>query len=326
MPASPRGYHTLSEYRDCPRKFFLHRVCGLEPQNESPSLIVGRLIHEAQEGVFNEWKDSGDVDVPGSLERLEQRISGFKDMFYEEADFEKARFETYHGFRRWCETMLPGDMKTLVPIRAEWPLKVALSDGYELTGRLDRVYWDKEGEELLIMDTKTTRWSVDAVVRAFEYDDQATLYEALLRNVPEIDVVGFGKVVPCEVTIAVMPDVLNLKTKPPSCARPLSVRKSGQDWHAFEEGARGTLHDIRHKLSSYYEDPEAPFFYFPCHASTCAKFGCGYGELCVVEDINPGTPALPGFIKVDPNCEIFFERTVDIESANQYDDRGDVDV
>lgn len=328
MPASPRGYHTITEYRDCPRRFFLHRVCGFEPLIERPSLIVGRMIHEAQELIFDDWKANGaeNVQVSEHLKALTERLIPMKDTFFEEEDYGKACYEVQQGMKRWCETMLPGDMHSLIPIRSEWPLKVALSDGFEITGRLDRVYWDKEGEELLIMDTKTTRWGVDSVVKAFEYDDQATVYEALLRAVPPFELEGVGLIDPKRSTIAVLPDVLNLKTKPPSCARPVCVRKSYGEWLAFEEGARGTLQDIRFKITSYFDDAEAPFFYFPCHASTCAKFGCDYGELCTVDEINPGTPALPGFAKVEPSHRIFFEKEVDIDNTNQYDDRGGTDV
>lgn len=329
MPASPRGYHTLTEYRDCPRRFFLHRVCGLEPQKDRSSLITGRLIHEFQEGVFNLMKNKREVDGEALLRELDAVFDTNREAFYAEEDFIKARREVLGGCSQWLRTFYEQDSLNLIPIQAEWLLKTKVGGGYDLTGRLDRVYWSKEDNEFVIMDTKTTRWGAYTVEKAFALDDQATVYERLLRTAGPINIPDVGVRDPMKCTIAVIPDIMDLKPKTPSCLRTVVIRKNNVHWIQFSVGAYRTLQDIQESISGYNsylaDNGQAdPFYYFPCHASTCSKFGCDYADLCKSEEIDPSTEALPGFIKIVPNTEVFFVKEIDISSSSPYTDEGGV--
>jgi len=328
VPASPRGYHTLTEYRDCPRKFFLHRMCGLEPQKDRSSLITGRLIHEFQEGVFNLMKNKLGVDEEALLTELDEVLNSNREAFYAEEDFVKARREVLSGCSQWFKTFYTQDALNLVPLHAEWLLKTKIEEDYDLTGRLDRVYWSREDNEFVIMDTKTTRWGAYTVEKAFALDDQATVYERLLKTAGPINIPDVGVRDPMDCTIAIIPDIMDLKPKTPVCLRTVVIRKNNAHWMQFSLGASRTLQDIQSSIRGYEFDQQEgypnPFYNFPCHASTCSKFGCDYADLCKVTEIDPFTEALPGFIKVEPTPDLFFAKEIDISSSSLYTDEGGV--
>lgn len=329
MPASPRGYHTLTEYRDCPRRFFLHRVCGIEPKQEKSHLIRGRLIHEFQEKVFDFQKSHTEFDSDQLLEEIHYELEQERNSFYAEEDYIKAKGEILGSCFQWYKTFYEQDKRNLIPINSEWLLKTQLSSGYDITGRLDRVYWSIEDEEFAIYDTKTSRWGAYSVEKAFSLDDQATVYERLLRTAGPIQVEGVGEKDPQTSTIAVIPDIIDLKKKTPTCLRTICIRKNNAHWNQFDAGACKTLRDIQESLecfSASKSEIEA-FFAFPCHASTCSKFGCEYSEICHTSGISPNSEALPEFTKVTPNVDMFFQKTIDISDSSLYiEEEGAIDV
>lgn len=282
--ASSRGYHFIDEYRTCPRKWFLHRIAGYEALAKKPALEIGKILHLGQELLLE-----GDA-LELVHEKLDAELEKVRFAWFEEEDFTNDRSIIHGALNEWHRTFFASDNTQYDLVGVELELEAELPDRTRMTGRVDRLYKERDlGDSYIIMDTKTTKWSIDSVFQSMDFGDQATCYSWLVK-----EKYGTGA------SVEVMPDVLMLKGKP-KAARPGVIRRSQSEIDLFLESMMGTWSELRSKVRAYESTKLPEAYLFPRAPTACQLFGCDYADICR-KRIDETTGPLPDFTQTNKLC------------------------
>lgn len=271
---SESGYHYWSTYHDCPWMFYMKYVLGWRGKYKSKALIKGSAMHEAMASFYK----SGKVDdlMKSYLDTLEGSIAEFqnKEDMNELIEWgPKELMVWYNGFGH-------KDMEEYEVLSIEEELKPKLSNGMELTMRPDRILKKRSNNFIVIRETKTTGYSIEASYNGVKCEDQATAYVwAVQRLHPEWK---------CD---CVEVDVIYRRQSSIRCDRPAPIYRSKYDLAQFELGVMGTFIEISQKAQSLDKFP--PQMLFPRHGRTCSKWGCDYEKVC---RLKPTKEVPPGFV------------------------------
>lgn len=267
-----RGYHTVTTYHDCPRKYFLRYVSNIVPRDEKTPQLLGKALHEAIR-VYLDTKDP-------TISRAMMKSILDSGRWFEPIDEKIAKERAETSFAIWLEKY---SSEAVLPWILEEQLEAKLPDGMGiLTGRPDR--WRiVDSREVIILDTKVTGYSVDAVADEITTGDQATCYMHLVRQnlskyLPDVD--------PSEVIIRFQPDIIYTKPKVPTLHRDYEVIWNEDREISFLYSIMRTWDEIRRsmELLDSHEYPE--HYCFPRHPHSCTRYGmCEYNTICRKEVI-----------------------------------------
>lgn len=281
---SSRGYHFITEFRSCPRKWFLRYVAGLEPVARSAAASMGSVLHKLQEDFYlGSYRD--ELPPPATIEA---EFEPYRAAWFEAEDYEMAMLKIATAFNVWRTTF---GFKDLEDYDIEWieqEFNGILPNGVEVTGRMDRIMKRKEYPAIVLFDTKTTSWSPESAHKKVVLADQVTMYTWLLQQ-------KYG-----DIPIEMQPDICYLKPRIPTCHRYSAIYRSRADVESF---IWGLTHDWDRLISSLrsYENNEAPAEYlFPRHSTVCAEFGCPYEDICRARLDETTPPPITGYVKRAP--------------------------
>jgi hypothetical protein len=270
--ASSSGFHFGNLYQNCPRKFYLRYVLGLEPTFTSPPLINGLIYHEAKAIWYTSKGDRNkavrkigtlikefktEVEDPDILVKMKDRLTVLLDTWIEE--YGRADFEKYK----------------ILGVEKEY--KTALLDtNIKLTTRLDLIVQQKRTKEVFVVDTKTSSFSINTASESMYYGDQATAYLwALKKNRPTLDVTGL--IVDISYWNSQTDNTGNIKH-----VRGDIIHRTERDLQEFEEGFCNLFFEISQKVAAVKKRTHKPEALFPRNTSYCLSFfrPCEYCLIC----------------------------------------------
>lgn len=189
VPSRPLSYTAISDYRDCPYRFYAERVLGLRASERSSARI-------AVKSAFGE--DGIDDGGPSAREERSARgaavhalLEWSKDNEWREPDADLVRrhaeaagldpdsaaaADLLEPVRGWLGSALLRERVTgAARVRAEVPVLLAIGDAH-LRGSIDLLV-EREGEAPLVVDYKTDRLGQgDPTERAERYATQRAIY------------------------------------------------------------------------------------------------------------------------------------------------------
>lgn len=278
---SPNGYHYYSLFRDCPRKWYIKYILGLSPPHTGKALIFGGVLHKAKEIFYTSGFDI-DAMIQTFHTELDARAAEYErlDDYQQDKTTGPLMLDAFAGaYRTW-------DMEHLEILEVETPHEILLGpEGSQVafTVKPDLIAL-RDGTPVVI-DTKSTRWSISKTWQGVEMDDQVTSY-----------VWAWNKTHPQgPVAKTAIADVMYQKGKVVKAERSPDIIITPFAQQMFEQGMYGTIMEITQKVLALEHYPWT--LLFPRHGQTCGKFGCEYADICR-SNIPPGKD-IPGFHK-DP--------------------------
>jgi len=245
---------------------------------------MGTILHAAQEkffcGDFREYENSYRSEI---LELSEP----YRAAWFEDEDFDEAIDKMAKGFQRWRNEFGKHDLETYDTVGVELELKAMLPIGIEVTGRIDRLFREKATGALVFHDTKTTSWGAEAAHKKVELDDQVTMYTWLLQQHYD------------DQPIEMIPDIMYMRPKVPTCHRFGAIRRSRQDVEALVWGLCHDYDELRRNLECYESNCAPPEYLFPRHATVCSEFGCEFEAICRAR-LDEETPPPLGYTRYQP--------------------------
>lgn len=253
---SRRGYHYYDEYNECPRKFYFHRVVGLEEIRSKEALVKGEAFHRATESfVFN-----------GLQAFVEEEVKAvFDESNLEEEEKSTGMAEVMAAYRLWQpygeKDLLENDI-----ISVEGSYERFLPDGQLFTCRIDCLMKDRLTGRLKIVDRKTSsRYNAAGIAKNTELDDQLPLYVWLVEQ-------EFGEKPTCMVDAAKL-------GKYPEVAREEFYFDQDVIDDALESLLK-TRESLRDDLRLLAERPKWHQRAFARHTLKCRLWGCSYVNIC----------------------------------------------
>lgn len=281
---SSRGYHFISEYRSCPRKWFLRHIVGLESPDMNAGASMGSIIHAAQEKFFCGSFEDYNANY---LEEIQALAEPYRSAWFEDEEYEEAVVKMAAGFQRWRNEFGKGDLLVYDTVGVELELRATLPIGVEVTGRIDRLFREKGSGALVIHDTKTTSWGAEAAHKKVELDDQVTMYTWLIHQ-------HYG-----DQPVEMIPDIMYMRPKVPTCHRFGAVRRNHNDVEALIWGLCHDYEALRKDMECYENNCAPPEFLFPRHATVCSEFGCEFEAICRSR-LDETTPPPVGYTRYPP--------------------------
>lgn len=182
MRESPRGKSMLSEFQSCERLWAWRRIRGFRPTRTEDYFITGGIVHEAQEVFYGgQWNSLNDA-WEATMRRAHELIAQIP-----EDDRDRLGNIIKRFLKVWYTEIGTKDLETLRVVAVEEEQTIQLYNGFEMTVRLDRAFYDKETREIFIDDTKTTGWSLEGTLRNYMYNDQPKLYVLSFLDDPLFD-------------------------------------------------------------------------------------------------------------------------------------------
>jgi len=279
MRESSAGNSIMSLFQSCPRKFYFRYVLGWRDTRLTDPLAMGSAIHEAQECFYknnfnyNMCIDRG-LEVINDLNPLlrEKLASALHIWNGEIGQFERNKVEV---------------------LMVEEPIDIKLSNGFVMTGRLDRLLRDKETDHVFIDDTKSTGWDLTKTLRNYTYHPQPKLYYA-----------GFQDTFP-----ELAKECTGWRTSGIYIRERLSKGMGTGEFYGNAERSPlvsfldGQIQDTRNSYASYTDDiayrlaliekeESLPSVAFPACGSNCLAFNkvCEYYNYCHKVDQKPNMP------------------------------------
>ena len=283
MPGgSGRGYHFLSEWRTCPRKWFLHNVAGLESTDKRPATVMGTIIHYLQERLY--IGDYADLEYAYSDEII-AICSEHRSAWFEDDDYNEAVSKIIGGFMTWRKQFGYADTQNWDLIGAEMLFEHALPNGRVVSGLVDQLFRDNTDGHFILKDTKTTSWGPETAHKKVEQNDQVTMYTWLIQKQ-----YGF-------VPVEMIPDIMYMKPRVPTCHRFGSIHRSPSDIETFIWGLCHDTDQMVRDLGMYWDGCAPPEYLFPRNATVCSEFGCEYESICRAKFDETTPPPATGFEK-----------------------------
>lgn len=277
---SGRGYHFISEWRTCPRKWFLHHVAGFEPTDLKAAPTTGTVLHKLQEafylGGYQDYNDTYESEIM-------EVMAPCRAAWFEDEEFFEAHAKICNAFKVWRNTYGMTDLAEFTTIATELHLESELPNGLIVSGNLDVVFRRNGSDVIVLKDTKTTSWSPESAHKKVELNDQVTMYTWLLQK-------HYG-----DVPIEMIPDIIYLKPRVPTVHRFGSIRRSKQDVETFIFGLCHDTMMLLDTLELYELNDAPPEYLFPRNATVCSEFGCEYEDICRAKFDEATPPPLTGF-------------------------------
>jgi len=215
VPSRPLSYTAISAYKECPYRFYLERVLGIQKSEPISPRIPGTDAHGQEEGTARgaavhallEWSQANGWAEPSEeLARRHAEAAGvgtgspspdtsrqWLDVECPERGTPSPRLaqELLDSVRRWLDAPLRKEVAAEARrVRAEVPLLLGVGDTV-LRGSIDLLV-EREGVPPLVVDYKTDRLGgTDPAERAAHYEVQRSIYALAVAEAlgaPEVEV------------------------------------------------------------------------------------------------------------------------------------------
>jgi len=281
------GFHFYNLYLDCPRKWYLKYVNGLQPEEKSPSLIFGSAFHEGK-AVY--WENGYDGD--GFLEVFQRELREHAHEYMDQGVFQKDLQKGLRMIDDWLSTWDDENRERYKPLEVEQEYQIPIGPNGEFifTIRPDVVLKDLKAGTIIIEDTKTTGWSVELVQKTNELADQLTSY-----------IWGVRKMHPEWNLEHARLDISYARQSKIASHRTIPLYRSKGELAVFEMNLYGIILEVSQKYKSLAKYPWP--LLFPRNGNQCWKFNreCEYARICRMNIPIGQVP--PGFT-LDPWAEL----------------------
>lgn len=272
---SPCGYHFLTEYQRCPRKWYIRNVLGLVPTRTKTPLVFGHAWHTGLETFLT----GGSIDdsVLQALNELQAKSS----VLEKPEEFFMLAERLKDGLPQWARAFDENYLSKGWLIQSvEDTRMVPIANDLTFSVRFDGTITDPEGR-WYILEHKTTGWSTDKTVQSVDLGDQVTGYYLAFNRTQHSGNHNTPELLPgcstpeCSGTLL---DVTEFKT---SGIRPSwwVVTRTREDQVHFELGLVGLFGELAQKRAAL-DLGHPPFELFPRSAEFCSVFGCEYETIC----------------------------------------------
>jgi hypothetical protein len=266
---SSAGFHYVSLFQCCQRKFYFRYVKGWRPKFLPNPLVLGSAFHEAK-AAWYQGKSQRTAKGTGYqvIEESKPEIEGPEN--------EKEIIFRFNGlFDGWMERFGHYDRENFKVLAVEKELKVRIAGtDYVMTMRPDAVLQAKTGGKPIIFETKTSGFSHRITAEGVYYGDQATTYLWGVRKAMGIDV------------YAVQPDIAywNKQSKDSNNRQFLRtdlVFRSDYQIAMFEASMAQLFGEITQKVNALTKGFDAAVL-FARNTHYCLSFShpCEYAEIC----------------------------------------------
>jgi len=254
---SRSGFHYWNLYQRCPRRWYIRYIMGLRAKTTPYPLIFGSAIHESIAGW---WLGKNMVNV------FLDYMSSHKDEYDSNTQLED---DTHRGVvlleNYMAHYTQDHYMYELLDLEVE--VEAQLMDGTTITCRFDRVVRERTAHVTVIMETKTTGWSVSKALRALDNQDQATTYLLAARK-------AYDKKIDF-----IQPDILYQRQSKVQFARLSPVYRDKEELLRFEKNVIGVRREINQKVAALDGGYE-PEMLFPRNGWDCSNLSCEYEPIC----------------------------------------------
>lgn len=286
------GGHFISEYTDCPWKFFFKYVLGWSNIQNQVYFTRGQALHIAIESYLTKALTYNEALYFPRYYIMDKSIFNSPQESDQELDLVTAMMKA------WLENYGESDPENYIEVEHEIEHTIHLSNGFPITVRMDRVVEEKSTKNLLIFDTKTTSQTMERMLQSFRLGTQGQTYMYAFKEIFKKEPAGIILDVIRGRTLMAGPTV--------EVYRPPLITYDRYKLIQWEMNMIGILSEMTQKVKTYYENPDMAEFLFYRNPGKCAVFGCPYSDLClrnVVEYTinNPHNPPV-GFIN-DPWVE-----------------------
>lgn len=301
---SPSGFHFYNLYLDCPRKWYLKYVNGLQPESKSSALSFGSAFHEGKEAYWRAIRavqqgTAEETETTPVVDPADAFLSGFdKGMHAVQRAYEDPEVYTSDlkkGFTMiddWLSKYDEENRERYIPLEIEVEHKVPIGPNEEFifTVRPDVVLKDNLKNNIIVEDTKTTGWSLDMTFRVQELGDQLTSYLWAMSKVHPEWRVDFARI-----------DGSYMKGRQVRSEKGTPVYRSQRELLYFEMGLYGIILEVSQKYASLQKYPWQ--LLFPRNGGQCYKYNraCEYADICRMNIPIGEVP--PGFT-LDPWAEL----------------------
>lgn len=167
----------LKEFMDCPRKYFFHYVLGWQPDKPNNHLEFGTAWHAALEHLA--LKGYTELELKEAFKLF---LLSYREHFPPESDGDMAPKDPGNAATALWQYANIYNKNNYEVLYTEISFKVPIDDeGTELTGRIDRIYRDKETGKVYAMDHKTSKKVDKLWEEQWDLDQQmGTYYHAML--------------------------------------------------------------------------------------------------------------------------------------------------
>ena len=290
---SPCGFHFWALYQKCPWKFYLKYGKGWLPNEKASYFIYGGVFHDtielAYQGKSLEFcKCYGTEKIKKSRNFYGKR----EDLFeYDILRFQKA-------FPQWYNTWLKKDLEKYNLFSLEDGFNLTLTNGYVITIRFDRVFEEKDTGNIIIVDTKTGKGTMNSVYKTMESGGQGITYTmAFVKKYPELTSKLKGVVV----------DLISTRDLVKGLT--IDIERSGPIVYSSDQllehemNVIGILSEISQKMKAY-EDGYDPSFLFSRNGDACTFLGCEYENICWKSNRRDDQTIPSGFVNDPRKIEI----------------------
>ena len=266
--ASPRGYHYLNEFQQCPRRWYIHHILRLVPVKEKSSLIFGKVWHY----FIEQYLQTDDLTASSVAAMKELQVYWNQGAYSDEDDYKKHLEWLKSGIPAWVNSY--HEMETAFGMGARLSIlsvedtgQFSLADGTIFTGRTDGIGTFTDGRNL-VLEHKHTGYSADKTLQSLDLEDQLSGYLLIAKAAhPELDHID-----------GVLVDITLFKGAIPKTAWSI-ITRSHDELVDFQLSLIGLSTDLRDRTAAVLEGGN-PFLYFPRNGAWCGMFGCPYELIC----------------------------------------------
>lgn len=265
------GFHFVSTFTSCPKKFFYKYLLKWIPKYTPPALSEGAAIHE---GIATFYQTG---DIQAALEAAVDAIVERKECYEDEYKYHDGYVRVAKLVDGWLEHWADWTPQHWKILHVEEPKEILIpGSNYVFTYRPDVEVEDLETGEITIPDTKTSGWSLDSIYDSYSNSKQGTSYIFASRLQPEYQ----GKI------ISTLPDAIFWRSnmKEVKCERGIRIHRSEDELETFGKELISWLDEITFRSGNYLTapDPDKAPFLFPSNPTCDGGQGwkCEYKAIC----------------------------------------------
>ena len=232
------GFHFISTFTSCPRKFFYKYIIKWVPKYTSPALSEGAAIHE---GIARFYLTG---DPQAAIEAAMDAIVERKECYEDEYKYQDGYTRVLKIVEGWLNTWAEWTPKHWKILHVEEPKEILVpGSNYLFTYRPDVEVEDLETGEIIIPDTKTSGFSLDSIYDSYSNSKQGTSYIFASHLQPEYQ----GKI------ISTLPDAIFWRSnmKAPQCERQIRIYRSEDELETFGRELVSWLRKITESSEEY---------------------------------------------------------------------------
>ncbi len=174
------SYSSINEFNKCPFSYYLKRILKLDTFESNFNANLGTLFHK----VLEDSENGKEIDLSDYNDFIEENFLNEKERFFVSVLLPKSldvikknkEFEKQSKFNR---------------VETEKTYEIEIEPGIKLNGKIDKILYDEEWKNLIVVDYKTSQFSYKDEETRHGINMQLPIYAYLLReNIPEYKAAG----------------------------------------------------------------------------------------------------------------------------------------